>query len=182
MARVTASLSRYTRNGAERSFAATVILSHWVRRLSIPLQLLDGAPDACGAHDGAHAFGNIELPHDLAHLIAVLALDAARDAAGARIVWHQHEEAAGKAHEGRECGTLRAALLLLNLHRDFLAFSQELADVQTPPLGLLPKELLGDFFQRQEAVTLGAVFDEAGFEGGFDAGDTAFVDAVYYTH
>ena len=36
--------------------------------------------------------------------------------------------------------------------------------------------LAGDFLQRQEAVAFGAVFDEAGFQGGLDAGDAALVD------
>ncbi len=34
----------------------------------------------------------------------------------------------------------------------------------------------GDFLQRQEAVALGAVVDEAGFEDGLDARDPALVD------
>ena len=34
----------------------------------------------------------------------------------------------------------------------------------------------GDFLQRQEAVALGAVIDEAGFEAWLDAGDPALVD------
>ena len=45
--------------------------------IQIPLQLLDAAPDARGADDGAHAFRDLQLAHDLAHLIAVLAFDTA---------------------------------------------------------------------------------------------------------
>src|SRR2546429_33689 len=57
--------------------------------VEVPLQLLDRAADASGTHDGTHALGDLQLAHDLAHLVAVLALDAARHAAGARVVRHE---------------------------------------------------------------------------------------------
>ena len=180
MARVTASLSRYTRKGAGRSLAAASIWSHWVLEVvEVPLQLLGGAADAGGAHDGAHAVGDLQLVHDLAHLVAVFAFDAARDAAGARVVRHQHEEAAGEADERGEGRALVAAFFLLDLDDDFLALGQQLADVHAAALRLLPEVVLGDFLQRQEAVALRAVVDEAGFERGLDAGDPAFIDVGF---
>ena len=45
-----------------------------------------------------------------------------------------------------------------------------------PPL----KYSLRDFLQRQEAMALRAVVDEAGFEAGFDPGDAAFVDVGFF--
>ena len=105
--------------------------------VEIPLQLLGGAADAGRAHDGAHAVGNLQLVHDLAHLVAVFALDAARHAASARIVRHQHEEAAGEADERGERRALVAALLLLDLDDEVLAFGEQLADVHPAALRLL---------------------------------------------
>ena len=49
-----------------------------------------------------------------------------------------------------------------------------------PPCGLLAEVFLGDFLQRQEAVALRAVIDEAGFERGLDAGDSAFIDVGFF--
>ena len=107
--------------------------------VQIPLQLLGGAADAGGANDRAHAVGHLQLAHDLAHLVAVLALDAARDAAGARVVRHQDQEAARQTDEGREGRALVAALLLLNLDHQFLAFGDQFADVQPRPAAGLRK-------------------------------------------
>ena len=181
MERVTASLSRKTRNGAARSLAAASICSHCTLQIvQVPLQLLDGAADAGGAHDGAHAVRDLQLVHDLAHLVAVLALDAARDAAGARVVRHQHQEASGETDEGGERRALGAALLLLDLDDEFLPLLEQLADVHPAALRLLAEVLLGDFLQRQEAVALRAVIDEAGFERGLDAGDTGLVDVGFF--
>ena len=86
----------------------------------------------------------------------------------------------GEADEGGERGALGAALLLLDLDDEFLAFGEQLADVHPAALRLLAEVLLGDFLQRQEAVALRAVVDEAGFERGLDAGDPAFVDVGFF--
>src|SRR5690606_885846 len=81
----------------------------------------------------------------------------------------------GETDERRERRAFVAALFLLDLDDDLLAFIEQLAYVH-PPGGRGLEELLGDFLQRQEAVAFGAVVDEAGFEAGFDAGDASFVD------
>jgi hypothetical protein len=47
------------------------------------------------------------------------------------------------------------------------------------PLSALAEVILGDFLQRQEAVTLRAVIDEARFERGLDARDSSFVDVGF---
>src|SRR5690606_13150707 len=53
--------------------------------VEVPLQLLGGAADAGGAHDGAHAVGDFQLPQGLPQLAALIPLDATGDAAGAWI-------------------------------------------------------------------------------------------------
>jgi hypothetical protein len=83
--------------------------------IQVPLQLLGRAADAGGAADGAHALGDLQLIHDLAQLGALFALDAARHAAAARIVGHQHQIAPGEADIGRQRRALVATLVLVDL-------------------------------------------------------------------
>jgi hypothetical protein len=145
--------------------------------VEIPLQFFGGPADTGRAHDRAHAVGYLQLLERLARGLAVLALDAPRDAARARIVGHQHQEPAGQRDEGRESGTLVAAFLLLHLHDQFLPFLEQVADVLAAArLRLLAEVVARDFLQRQEAVALAAVVDEGGLEAGFDASDAALVD------
>ena len=150
--------------------------------VEVPLQLLGGAADAGGADDGAHAVGDLQRVHRFAQGVAVVAFDAARHAAGARVVRHQHQEPAGQADEGGERGALVAAFFLLDLDDDVLAFLDQVADAAAAAFlaGLLVlEERLGDFLQRQEAVAIGAVVDERSLEAGFDAGDASLVDVGF---
>ena len=144
----------------------------------VPLELFGAAADAGGAHDHAHALGDVELSERLTDLGAVVALDAPRYAARTGVVGHQDEVAAGQGDEGGEGGALVAALLLLHLYEDFLALFQGLLDRRTGILRLsLGGEVgAGDFFEGQEAVTLGPVIDEGGLEGGLNPGDDTLVD------
>ncbi len=143
----------------------------------VPAQLFGAAADAGGAHDAAHAVGRREILERLAHDVALLALDASRDAAGARVVRHQDDEPAREADVGGERRALRAALFLVDLDDDLLAFAQNVADLDALALlGLADEVLAGDFFERQEAVPRNAVIDEAGLETRFDPSDAAFVD------
>ena len=64
----------------------------------------------------------------VAQLVAVLALDAARDAAAARIVRHQHQVAAGERDERGQRRALVAALVLVDLDDELLAFAQRVLD------------------------------------------------------
>ena len=118
--------------------AASICVPLRLEVIEVPLQLFGRAADAGGADDRAHAVGDLQLVHDLAHLVAVFALDAARDAARARVVRHQHQEAAGEADEGGEGRALVAAFFLLDLDDEFLAFAEQLADVHAAALRLLP--------------------------------------------
>ena len=149
--------------------------------IEVPLQFLGGAPDTGSAHDRAHAIRDLEAVHRLAHLVALLALDAARHAAGARVVRHQHEEAASQADEGGQCGTLVAALILFDLDDEFLAFLEHVLGVGAPLRGGVLREVfLRDLLQRQESMALCTIFDEGRFEAGLDARYAAFIDIGFF--
>ena len=147
--------------------------------IQIPLQLSGSASDAGRAHDRAHGLGHDQLAHDLAHLVALFTLDTPRDPTGARVVGHEHQEAAGQTDESRERSALIAALLFLDLNHDLLAFLDELTDVQAPALRRRAKIIPGYFLQRQKAVPRGPVIDEGRFERGLDAGDTGLIDVGF---
>ena len=72
--------------------------------------------------------GNVERADGVAQLVALLALDAARDAAAARIVRHQHEVAAGERDVGRQRRALVAALVLVDLDDQLHAFAELVLD------------------------------------------------------
>mgnify|MGYP007112892572 CR=1 FL=1 len=110
--------------------------------------------------------------------LAVLALDAARDAAAARVVRHQHHVAPGQADEGGERRALVAALFLLDLDQQLLAFLDDLVDARLAGRDTRGKVLPGDFLERQEAVAVFAVVDETGFQTGLDARDHGLVDVA----
>ena len=107
--------------------------------VQVPLQLFERAADAGGAGDDAHAAGNLELVDHVAQLVAVLALDAARDAAAARVVGHQHEIAAGERDEGGERRALVAALVLVDLDDQLLAFRERVLRPAAAPSPLPPR-------------------------------------------
>ena len=147
--------------------------------VEIPLQLFQIAADAGGAGDDAHACRHIELGHQVAQLVALFAFHPARHAAAARIVGHQHQIPSGEADEGGEGRAFIAALVLFHLDDDFLAFFHRLVDGGAADIDALFKVGAGDFFKREEAVTLGAIIDKSGFEAGLDAGDDTLVDIAF---
>jgi hypothetical protein len=71
---------------------------------------------------------HLQLIHHVAQFGTLVAFDAARDAATARIVGHQHKVTAGEADKGRQRGTLVAAFVLVDLNDQFLAFAQRFLD------------------------------------------------------
>ena len=95
--------------------------------VEVPLQFFGVAADAGGADDHAHVVGDLQLVHRFLERGAVVALDAARDAAGGRRVRHQHHVAAGQRDERGQGRALVAAFFLVDLDDDFLAFAQEFA-------------------------------------------------------
>jgi hypothetical protein len=144
--------------------------------LEVPLQFFGVASDAGGAGDHAHAGRQVKLVDRLAQFLPILALDAARDAAAARVVRHQHQVAPGERNEGRQRGALVAALLFFDLDDQFLALADHVlkagaTDVD-PRLEVGPR----DFLERQEAVAFFAVVDEARLQARFDPGDDTFID------
>src|SRR5205085_7635318 len=82
--------------------------------------------DAGGADDHAHVVGDGQRVHRLLEGGAVVALDPAGNAAGGGGVRHQHHVAAGQGDERGQGGALVAALFLVDLDDDFLAFAQDL--------------------------------------------------------
>ena len=146
--------------------------------VEVPLQLFGVAADGGGAGDQAHAAGHFELVHDVAQFGALVALDAAGHATATRVVGHQHQVAAGQRDEGGEGGALVAALVLLDLDDQLLAFAQGFLDGGAAGLDTGLKVGAGDFLERQEAVALGAIVNERGFEAGLDARDDGFVDVA----
>ena len=64
--------------------------------VQVPLQFFLRATDAGSAGDQAHARGQVEPVHDLAEFLPVLALDAARHTAAARVVRHQDQVTPGQ--------------------------------------------------------------------------------------
>ena len=145
--------------------------------VEVPLQLFRAAADGGGAGDQAHALRHVELIHVLAQFGALVALDAARDAAAARVVGHQHQVAAGERDVGGERSALVAALVLLDLDDELLAFLQGLLD---RGLGVRAGLEVGtrDFLERQEAVAVGAIVHESCLEAGLDARDDGLVDVA----
>ena len=146
--------------------------------VQVPLQLGCRAADAGGASDDAGALGVFQLVHRLLELGPVVALDAPADAAAARVVGHQHHVAAGQRDEGGQRRALVAALFLLDLDHQFLAFADRVLDPRLAGRDALGEVLLGDFLERQEAVAVFAVVDEAGFERRLDPRHDRLVDVA----
>ena len=146
--------------------------------VQVPLQFFGRAADRGGARDHAHAFRDHQLVDGVAQLVAVLALDAARDAAAARVVRHQDQVASREADEGGEGGALVAALVLLDLDDQVLAFAEGILDAGAADVDAGAEIAARDFLERQEPVPLFTVVDERGLEAGLDAGDDALVDVA----
>src|SRR6185503_4676550 len=148
--------------------------------VEVPLELLGTAADACRADDRAHSVRHVQLVERILGDVALLALDAARYAASPRVVRHQDQEASREADVGRECRALVAPLLFLDLHQELLALLQHVADVEARARRRLEAEILaGNFLDREEALTLGAILDERGFQARLDARDARLVDVAF---
>src|SRR5690606_22665003 len=145
----------------------------------VPLQLFYAATDTRGAGDDAHALRDIELVHGLAQFLAVFAFHSARYTTAPGIVGHQNQVAAGERDEGREGGALVPALFLLDLNDQFLAFVKRVLDTRRADIDAFLEVAARDLLERQKAVTLFAVVDEAGFKPGFDASNYALVDIAF---
>ena len=144
--------------------------------VQVPLQLVGGATHAGGADDHAHVVGNGQRVHGLFQGLAVVTLDAARDAAGGGRVGHQHHVAAGQRDERGQGGALVAALFLVHLNNHFLAFAQVFLQAGLVRVDAGDEVVAGDFLERKEAVAFAAVLHEGRLEGRFQPHDAALVD------
>ena len=144
--------------------------------VEVPLQFLGITSDTGGADDHAHVLGNVEDVHRPLQFGAVLALDPTRHATRTRRVRHQHHVTAGQRDERGQGSALVAALFLVDLDHDFLAFAQQFAHAGLVVVDALGEVVARDFLQREKPVALGAVVDKGGFERGLEARDLALVD------
>jgi hypothetical protein len=78
-----------------------------------------------------------------------------------------------QGNERREGRALGAALVLLDLDDQLLAFAQRILDAGAADVDAFLEVTAGDFLERQEAVALLAVVYESRFEAGLDAGNDA---------
>ncbi len=146
--------------------------------VQVPLQFGRGAADACRAGDQAHALRILELVEVFLQLFSVLTLDAARHTAAARVVRHQHQVAARQADHRRQRGALVAALFLLDLHQQRVAFADRVLDARGAHIDALAEIVARDFLERQEAVAVFSVVDETGLERRLDACHDRLVDVA----
>ena len=117
--------------------------------------------------------------HDFAQFGALVALDAARNAAATRVVGHQNKVAAGETDESRQRCALVAALVLVDLDDDFLALTQCFADGRLAGFDTGLEIGAGNFLERQEAVAFRSIVDERRFETGLDARDYRLVNVAF---
>ena len=132
--------------------------------VQVPLQLGCAAANASSAGNDGHPFGIFQLVHGFFELGPVVAFNASADATTARVVGHEDHIAASQTDEGGEGRALVATLFFFHLHQKFLAFANHIVDAGLADGNAFGEVLAGDFFERQEAVALFAVVDEAGFK------------------
>ncbi|CDF96756.1 hypothetical protein BN844_2337 [Pseudomonas sp. SHC52] len=143
--------------------------------VEVPLHLFAAAAQAGSAHDQTHVGWGNQAVEGFAQFIALFAFDAAGDAAGTRVVRHQDQVTAGQADESGQGGALVATFFFFDLDDDFLAFAQDVLDVDAAFRGFL-EVFAGDFFEGQEAVALRAEIDKGSLKAWFDASNPAFID------
>ncbi len=143
--------------------------------IEVPLHFLAAAAQAGSTNDQTHVGWSDQAVEGFTQFVALFAFDTARDATGARVVRHQDQIAACQADEGGQGCALVATLFFLDLNDDFLAFAQDVLDVDAAFRGFL-EVLAGDFLEGQKAVALRAEIDKGSLKAGFDASDSAFID------
>ncbi len=143
--------------------------------IEVPLHFFAAATEAGSAHDQTHVGRGNQTVQGFTQLVALFTFDATGDTAGTRVVRHQHEITTGQADEGGQGGALVATFLFFDLNDDFLAFAQDVLDVDAAFGGFL-EVFAGDFFEGQEAVALGAEIDKGSLQAWFDASNPAFID------
>ncbi len=143
--------------------------------VEVPLHFFAAAAKAGSAHDQAHVGRSDQAIQRFTQFIAFFAFDAARNAAGTRVVRHQHQVTTGQADEGGQGCALVATFFFFDLNDNFLAFGQDVLDVDAAFRCFL-EVFAGDFFEWQEAMALRAKIDKGSLEAWFDASNPAFID------
>ena len=150
--------------------------------VEVPLELFRGTADAGGAHDNAHGFWHLNVVHGLFQLGTLIAFNAAGNTAGTGVVGHQDQVAACERNECGQSSAFVAALFLVHLNNDFLAFRDHVLDVDLAfdlSRGFL-EVLLGDFLQGQKAMPVCAEIHKGGFEAGLYSGNATLVDVGFF--
>src|SRR5471032_2886533 len=143
--------------------------------VEVPLHFFAAAAKAGGANDQAHVGWRDQTVQRFTQFVAFFAFDTTGDTAGTRVVRHQHQVTTGQADEGGQGGALVATFFFFDLNDDFLAFAQDVLDVDAAFRCFL-EVFAGDFFEWQEAVALGAEIDKGSLKAWFDASNPAFID------
>ena len=146
--------------------------------IEVPLHFFTAAAKAGSANDQAHVGRSDQAVQRFTQFVALFTFDAAGDTACTRVVRHQDQVAAGEADKRGQGCALVAAFFFFDLHDNFLAFAQDVLDVDAAFRGFL-EVLAGDFFEGQEAVALGAEIDKGSLKAWFDASNTAFIDVGF---
>ena len=150
--------------------------------IQIPLQFFGAAAKSGSTDNHAHFFRQLQRVQGIFQFLTLFAFNAAGDTASTRVVGHQYQIAAGQADKGGQGSALVTTFFLVDLNNDFHAFTDHILDVD-PAAGIFAvflEILAGNLFQRQKAVTFGAEIDKGCFEGGFDAGNLAFIDVGFF--
>ncbi len=143
--------------------------------IEVPLHFFAAAAKAGSANDQAHIGWSDQAVQRFTQFVAFFAFDTARNATGARVVRHQDQIATGKADESGQGCALVATFFFLDLNDNFLAFAQDVLDIDAAFRGFL-EVLAGDFLEGQKAVALRAEIDKGSLKAGFDTSDPAFID------
>ena len=151
-------------------------------RVEVSLQFLGASAEPGRANDDAHVLGDLKTCEGLAHFFAFFAFDAFGDAARSWIVGHQDEVSSGKTVERCQCGPFVATLFLVDLDDEFLAFLDDVLDVDAPFNARRGNRevLSGDFLHRQKSVAVSTEFDKRRFEAGFYPRDFCLVDVGFF--
>ena len=146
--------------------------------VEVPLKFFGTAADPGRTCDQTHALRHVELIHGFAQFVAIFALDATRYTATTGIVGHQDQIASSQRNECGECRALVAALILVDLDDEFLAFLEGFLDGRAVWFNAFTKIGARDFLEGEKAVPFCAVIDKGRFEAGLDAGDYGLVDVA----
>ena len=147
--------------------------------VQVPLQFRCAATNASGAGNDGHPFGIFQLVHGFFEFCAVVAFNATANATTAWVVGHEDHIASGQTDESGQGSALVATFFFFHLHQKLLAFANHIVDAGLANRYAFGEKLAGDFFERQEAVSLFAVVNEAGFKRWLDTCDDRLVDVAF---